>query len=88
MCVGVCNKMGGGWLLMKNSLIEIGRYYEIGKKKICKSEFNHHPCNLELESRKCIIIREIEEDSMKKKRSLIEKSNRSGPTIEPCGMPK
>ena len=27
----------------------------------------------------------IEEDSMKKKRSLIEKSNRSGPTIEPCG---
>ena len=29
----------------------------------------------------------IEEDSMKKKRSLIEKSNRSGPTIEPCGTP-
>ena len=30
----------------------------------------------------------IEEDSMKKKRSLIEKSNRSGPTIEPCGTPE
>ena len=29
----------------------------------------------------------IEEDSMKKKRLLIEKSNRSGPTIEPCGTP-
>ena len=27
----------------------------------------------------------IEEDLMKKKRSLIEKSNGSGPTIEPCG---
>ena len=24
---------------------------------------------------------------MKKKRSLIEKSNRRGPTIEPCGTP-
>ena len=24
---------------------------------------------------------------MKKKRSLIKKSNRSGPTIEPCGTP-
>ena len=30
----------------------------------------------------------IEEDSMKKKRSLIEKSNRSGPTIEPCDTPE
>ena len=30
----------------------------------------------------------IEEDSMKKKRSLIEKSNRSGPTFEPCGTPE
>ena len=29
----------------------------------------------------------IEEDSLKEKRSLIEKSNRSGPTIEPCGTP-
>ena len=29
----------------------------------------------------------IEEDSMKKKRSLNEKSNRSGPTTEPCGTP-
>ena len=29
----------------------------------------------------------IEEDSMKKERSLIEKSNRSGPTIEPYGRP-
>ena len=29
----------------------------------------------------------IEEDSMKKKRLLIEKSNRSGPAIEPCGTP-
>ena len=27
----------------------------------------------------------IEEDSVKKKRLLIEKSNRSGPTTEPCG---
>ena len=25
---------------------------------------------------------------MKKKRSLIEKSNRSGSTIEPCGTPE
>ena len=25
---------------------------------------------------------------MKKKRSLTEKSNRSGPTIEPCGTPE
>ena len=30
----------------------------------------------------------IVEDSMKKKRSLIEKSNRSGPTIEPFGTPE
>ena len=30
----------------------------------------------------------IEENSAKKKRSLIEKSNRSGSTIEPCGMPE
>ena len=29
----------------------------------------------------------IGEGSMKKKRSLIQKSNRSGPTIEPCGTP-
>ena len=29
----------------------------------------------------------IEKDSMKKKRSLIEKSNRSGPAIEACGTP-
>ena len=28
-----------------------------------------------------------EEDSMKKKRSLLEESNRSGPTIDPCGTP-
>ena len=30
----------------------------------------------------------IEEDSMKKKRSLIEKSNKNGPIIEPCGTPE
>ena len=30
----------------------------------------------------------IEEDSMKKKGSLIKKSNRSGPTIETCGIPE
>ena len=30
----------------------------------------------------------IEEDSLKKKRSLIEKSNRSGWTIEPCCTPE
>ena len=29
----------------------------------------------------------IEEGSLKKKRSLNEKSNRSGPTVEPCGTP-
>ena len=30
----------------------------------------------------------IEKESMKKKRSLIEKSNRSGPSTKPCGTPK
>ena len=30
----------------------------------------------------------IEEDSMKKQRSLIEKSSRIGQTIEPCGTPE
>ena len=30
----------------------------------------------------------IEADSMKKKMSLIEKSNRNGQTIEPCGTPE
>ena len=29
----------------------------------------------------------VEENSMKKKSSLIENPNRSGPTIEPCGIP-
>ena len=30
----------------------------------------------------------VEKDSIKKKRSLIEKLNRSGPTIDPCGTSK
>ena len=29
-----------------------------------------------------------EEEPMNKKRSIIEKSNKSGSTIEPCGTPK